>query len=298
MALARRDGPGARLGVSPTELIDRSRTVAFDFDGRTVEGYEGDTIASALYASGVRIFSRSFKYHRPRGLLCAASNCANCLMTVDGVPNVRTCAEPARSGLSVRGQNAWPSVERDALSVLDKLGALMPVGFYYKTFHSPKFLWKMAQPFIRRVAGLGSLDTAPARTSRSTWSSPNRARTYTQWVTGCSLPRRPSMTTRVRTRWRMTVRQKALVKDKANVSWNTGGDTRRKCKARTPAVKSAVLLGLVLTRDMLAAPKRKKTCRTERSVTAAAERSRPAAGTKASFQDAAARRLSSGTSTQ
>ena len=160
MALARRDGPGARLGVSPTQLIDRSRTVAFDFDGRTVEGYEGDTIASALYASGVRIFSRSFKYHRPRGLLCAAGSCANCLVTVDGVPNVRACTEPARSGLSVRGQNAWPSVERDALSVLDKLGALMPVGFYYKTFHSPKLMWKMAQPFIRRVAGLGSLDPA------------------------------------------------------------------------------------------------------------------------------------------
>ena len=162
MALARRNGPGARLGVSPTQLIDRSRTVAFDFEGRTVEGYEGDTIASALYASGVRIFSRSFKYHRPRGLLCAAGSCANCLMTVDGVPNVRTCAEPARSGLAVRGQNAWPSVERDALSALDKLGALMPVGFYYKTFHSPKLMWKMAQPFIRHVAGLGSLDTARA----------------------------------------------------------------------------------------------------------------------------------------
>ena len=85
-------------------------------------------------------------------------------MTVDGVPNVRVCTEPVRSGLSVRGQNAWPSVERDALSVLDKLGALMPVGFYYKTFHSPKLLWTMAQPLIRRVAGLGRLDTGqPAR---------------------------------------------------------------------------------------------------------------------------------------
>ena len=97
------DGPGERLGVSPTQLIDRSRRVAFDFDGRAVEGYEGDTIASALYASGVRIFSRSFKYHRPRGLLCVAGNCANCLMTVDGVPNVRVCTEPVRSGLSVAG---------------------------------------------------------------------------------------------------------------------------------------------------------------------------------------------------
>ena len=162
------DGQGERLGVSPTQLIDRSRRVAFDFDGRAVEGYEGDTIASALYASGVRIFSRSFKYHRPRGLLCVAGSCANCLMTVDGVPNVRVCTEPVRSGLSVRGQNAWPSVERDALSALDKLGALMPVGFYYKTFHSPKLLWTMAQPLIRRVAGLGRLDTGSPPVERYT----------------------------------------------------------------------------------------------------------------------------------
>ena len=138
LALARRNGPGARLGVSPTQLIDRSRTVAFDFEGRAVEGYEGDTIAlRALRLRGPHLLPQ-LQVPQAQGLLCAAGSCANCLMTVDGVPNVRTCAEPARSGLAVRGQNAWPSVERDALSALDKLGALMPVGFYYKTFPQPE----------------------------------------------------------------------------------------------------------------------------------------------------------------
>ena len=150
--------PGHRLGASPTQAIDRSKTVAFDFNGRAVEAHGGDTVASALYAAGVRTFSRSFKYHRPRGLLCVGGRCPNCLMNVDGVPNVRACTEPVREGMSVRGQNAWPSVERDFLSVLDKLGRLMPVGFYYKAFHRPKLFWRLAQPIIRRIAGLGSLE--------------------------------------------------------------------------------------------------------------------------------------------
>ena len=118
-------------------------------------------MASALYAAGIRTFSRSFKYHRPRGLLCVAGQCPNCLMTVDGVPNVRACTEQVRPGMIVRGQNAWPSVNRDFLSVLDRMGRLMPVGFYYKTFHRPKLFWRLAQPIIRRVAGLGVLPLDP-----------------------------------------------------------------------------------------------------------------------------------------
>ena len=126
-------------------------------------------MASALYAAGIRTFSRSFKYHRPRGLLCVAGQCPNCLMTVDGVPNVRACTEQVRPGMVVRGQNAWPSLDRDFLSVLDRMGRLMPVGFYYKTFHRPKLFWRLAQPIIRRVAGLGvlSLDPGPGGHSNS-----------------------------------------------------------------------------------------------------------------------------------
>ena len=148
----------SRLDARPSQLIDRSATVEFRFGRRRVLAHPGDTIASALYAAGVRVFSRSFKYHRSRGLLCVSGHCPNCLMTVDGVPNVRACVEPVRDGTVVRHQNAWPSLKRDVFSVLDRLDRLMPVGFYYKVFHRPRFLWRLAAPIIRRMAGLGSVD--------------------------------------------------------------------------------------------------------------------------------------------
>ncbi|HLM94429.1 MAG TPA: (2Fe-2S)-binding protein, partial [Gaiellaceae bacterium] len=81
-----------RLPARTGERLDRNREVTFSYYGKPVRAFEGDTFGSALYASGQRIFSRSFKYHRPRGLLCCSGSCANCMMTVDGVPNVRICA--------------------------------------------------------------------------------------------------------------------------------------------------------------------------------------------------------------
>lgn len=148
-----------RLPPHPSQVIDRSRPVTFQYNGRTIRGYEGDTIASALYASGLRIFNRSFKYHRPRGLLCVSGRCPNCMMNVDGTPNVRVCTRNVSPGVEVRHQNAWPSLEHDALSVLDKFDRFMPVGFYYKSLIKPKASWHLAEPFIRRIAGLGSVDT-------------------------------------------------------------------------------------------------------------------------------------------
>ena len=156
----------SRLPPHPTQLIDRSKTVVFEYEGKPIEAYEGDTLASALYASGRSIFSRSFKFHRPRGLLCVAGRCPNCLMEVDGVPNVRVCTQAARPGMKVRHQNAWPSLERDLVSVLDRLDPLLPVGFYYKALHRPKIVWKLAQPVIRRLAGLGALQIADVPDTR------------------------------------------------------------------------------------------------------------------------------------
>src|SRR5262252_9466126 len=101
------------------------RRVTFSFEGRTIEALEGQSIGAALYAAGVRVFTRSFKYHRPRGLFCMTGDCPNCLMNVDGRPNVRTCIEPACDGQTVTHQNAWPSLEFDALRVFDKLDALL-----------------------------------------------------------------------------------------------------------------------------------------------------------------------------
>ncbi len=148
----------SRLEPQAGEAIDRSVPVEFEFDGRSVRGFQGDTVASALYAQGTRLFSRSFKYHRPRGLLCCAGNCPNCLVTVGDEPNVRACARAVEPGLQVRSQNAWPSLGFDLLSMLDKLHWLMPVGFYYKALHRPKALWLLARQLIRRVGGLGSID--------------------------------------------------------------------------------------------------------------------------------------------
>ena len=148
----------SRVESQADEAIDRSLAVEFEFDGRRVQGFRGDTVASALYARGTRVFSRSFKYHRPRGLLCCSGNCPNCLVTVGDEPNVRACTRPVEPGLRVRSQNAWPSLGLDLLSLLDRLHWLMPVGFYYKALHRPKALWLLARRLIRRVGGLGSID--------------------------------------------------------------------------------------------------------------------------------------------
>ena len=155
-----------RLGAHASQLIDRDKMVAFEFDGWPVKANEGDTIASALFGAGFKTISRSFKYHRARGLLCVAGRCANCMVTVDGVPNVRACTVPARSGMQVRHQNAWPSLDNDFLSVLDRLDRLLPVGFYYKALHRPRLLWRLASPIIRRIAGLGAVDINSISDSR------------------------------------------------------------------------------------------------------------------------------------
>jgi sarcosine oxidase subunit alpha len=140
-------------------LTDADRLLSFDFEGQTITAVAGQSIAAALYAAGVRIFTRSFKYHRPRGLFCVSGDCPNCLMQVDGRPNVRTCIEPVRLGQVVRHQNAWPGLRFDLLRVLDKLDRFLPVGFYYKRFHRPRWLWPIFEHAVRHIAGLGRIDT-------------------------------------------------------------------------------------------------------------------------------------------
>jgi sarcosine oxidase subunit alpha len=132
---------------------------SIDFEGKKVRVQEGDTIASALYRSGVRTFTRSLKYHRRRGLYCLTGDCPNCLMTVDGEPGVRACTAEACEGQKVRRESGWPSTERDLLAVTDKLHRFMPVGFYYKTFIKPRFAWELAERVIRSATGVGTLPT-------------------------------------------------------------------------------------------------------------------------------------------
>ncbi len=149
-----------RLPPRSGEVIDRGARVAFTFDGRDYTGYEGDTIASAMAASGVRVFSRSFKYHRPRGLLCCAGQCPNCLVQIGDEPNVRACTRRVETGMAVCSQNAQPSLDRDLLSLTQLAAPLMPVGFYYKTFIRPAALWPSYERVLRRAAGLGKVDLA------------------------------------------------------------------------------------------------------------------------------------------
>ncbi|MEM7711095.1 MAG: 2Fe-2S iron-sulfur cluster-binding protein, partial [Pseudomonadota bacterium] len=146
--------------------IDRSRYMRFTFDGREYSGLRGDTLASALLANGQLLMGRSFKYHRPRSVVAAGPEEPNALMGIgEGrhfEPNRRATEQPLRDGLVARSQNAWPSLAFD-VGRLNDLGArFLPAGFYYKTFLSPRPLWKhVFEPFIRRAAGLGEAPSAP-----------------------------------------------------------------------------------------------------------------------------------------
>jgi sarcosine oxidase subunit alpha len=148
----------SRLPEQRGERIDRDTEVTFSFDARDVSGFEGDTIGSALFAGGQRTFSRSFKYHRRRGLLCCAGQCPNCLVSVDGAPGVRACTEPIREGMRVEHMNAEPSLDFDVMRTTDLVGGpFTPPGFYYKTFIRPRRFWPLYEKFLRHAAGLGKL---------------------------------------------------------------------------------------------------------------------------------------------
>jgi sarcosine oxidase subunit alpha len=146
-----------RLPASPDEGIRRDRPVTITFEGKRVRAFEGDTVGSALAAAGVTITGRSFKYHRPRGLFCMTGSCPNCLMQIDGLPNIRSCTEPVREGMTVERQNAWPSAGRDIHGWLNTFSFMMPPGFYYKVFQRPRWAWETVEPLIRSKAGLGKV---------------------------------------------------------------------------------------------------------------------------------------------
>ena len=150
------------MRIAGKGLINREKTLNFKFDGRSYKGFEGDTVASALLASGKKIFGRSFKYHRPRGVLTAGSEEPNALITVgQGAfqdPNIRATTQEIFEGLITKSQNNWPNLQYDILSVNDLFSNFLGAGFYYKTFMWPKSFWeKIYEPFIRRAAGLGAL---------------------------------------------------------------------------------------------------------------------------------------------
>lgn len=143
-------------------LIDRNKRISFTFDGMTYTGFKGDTLASTLLANNVKLVGRSFKYHRPRGIMSDGTQEANGLVELhDGTqitPNIRLTGQELRNGLIAKSQNHWGSLEWDILELNDLISPFLSAGFYYKTFMWPKAFWeKIYEPIIRRAAGLGRL---------------------------------------------------------------------------------------------------------------------------------------------
>ena len=157
----------ASFRIAGAGRLDAAKPVSFTFDGQSYSGLEGDTLASALLANGVHLMGRSFKYHRPRGVVSAGSDEPNALMGTRrgpgrGEPNTRATIQELRDGLEATSQNRWPSLSFDVGAVNDRLGALFSAGFYYKTFMWPRSFWdRVYEPVIRKAAGLGVAPSEP-----------------------------------------------------------------------------------------------------------------------------------------
>ena len=162
MNTSHRVGDAAGVGAAGTGAggIDRARPISFRFDGKVYRGFAGDTLASALLAAGIRLIGRSFKYHRPRGVLTAGSEEPNALVELRSgarrEPNTRATVAELYQGLEAHSQNRWPSLKRDVGAINSWLSPLFVAGFYYKTFMWPARFWeRVYEPAIRRAAGLG-----------------------------------------------------------------------------------------------------------------------------------------------
>ena len=147
-------------------LVDQGQTLRFTFNGRSLEGHPGDTLAAALLANGRRLVARSFKYHRPRGVFSAGSEEPNALVQLRKgpyrEPNTKATTVELFEGLAATSQNHRLSLEHDLMSVSDLFSAFLTAGFYYKTFMWPKSFWeKLYEPIIRASAGLGRLSLEP-----------------------------------------------------------------------------------------------------------------------------------------
>ncbi len=154
--------------------IDRKRIVGFTFNGKRYDGHAGDTLASALLANGITLVARSWKYHRPRGIVSCGVEEPNAIVQLETaghtIPNARATEVELYEGLSACSVNCWPNVERDFMSVTSLFARLMPAGFYYKTFMWPKSLWPKYEQMMRKASGFG---TAPNVSDPSTYDKLN-----------------------------------------------------------------------------------------------------------------------------
>jgi sarcosine oxidase subunit alpha len=154
------------LRVKTSKFIDETTNVSFKFNGKTYYGFKGDTLASALLSNDVHLVGRSFKYHRPRGIMTAGSEEPNAIVQTNSntaltEPNVRATEIEIYEGLEATSQNCWPSVNFDIGGINNFLSPLLPAGFYYKTFMWPASFWEKYEYVIRHSAGLGKSPTKP-----------------------------------------------------------------------------------------------------------------------------------------
>jgi len=147
----------SRLTQLPTLRINPVKRLPFTYKGKKYQGVSGDTLATALYANGIRIFSRSLKSHRPRGLYSLNGECANCLVEVDGVPNVQAETTPLRGGMSVKPQSFMGNPEWNLMGFMDKMDWAMPAGFYYHGLCKQHKVWPFFQKPIRRIVRGGTI---------------------------------------------------------------------------------------------------------------------------------------------
>ena len=146
-----------RLPRQPGEVIDRSISLVFTWNGKQMTGFEGDTIASAIAANGVDVFGRSMKYHRRRGIMTADHWDPNLFLQVGDEPNVRAGSRKLEAGMEVSTQNVWPSLKFDLAASNQLVGRFLSPGFYYKTFMRPQFLWPLYQKILRKFAPGGEI---------------------------------------------------------------------------------------------------------------------------------------------
>jgi len=141
----------------PTLRINREDVIDFTYQSRAMQGFAGDTVATAMVANGVKIFSRSFEYHRPRGLYSMDGESSTCMVQINDIPNIKGEITPLKRGMKIVPQNVLGSPEWDWMAGIEKFDWMMHAGFYYKIFHKPAWLWPRVAPFIRGAAGLGKL---------------------------------------------------------------------------------------------------------------------------------------------
>ncbi len=159
--------PDLRIVEHPFLDFKRGPKIKIYYQGKAIEAHEGETIGAALCAADISVFTRSFKYHRPRGMFCAIGKCSSCMMRVNGMPNIKTCITPAEDGMLVEPQNCYPSANEDIFNIMNRFSFALKPKVYYKMFLRPRMLSTFFLKIIRYLSGMGSFPTSTRQSKPS-----------------------------------------------------------------------------------------------------------------------------------